>query len=266
MITAISQRLKILEDFENPLYLDVHPITSGEEKLGLEIQAIQDFKNHSELVDDICKLYGVDTSLPTEIKLAALLKVKEVSNGADVQLKYKCTACQRLTEFPLMLENMLEFDAFNLLKDSKIDKLSKFRKITLKDSVSIKDLSDIKECKSQDVFKYLKSDYTITKLSDINLVLLTLKARYPKLKTDMSARCMFCSNEDKVKINEKFVLDALSEHSISSMYKTYHTLMINGMSKGDVDSMFPFEREVHIGLIDEKVKSLKESRNSVNSQ
>lgn len=239
---------KILASGES---VKLSPISSQFEKAALEAQAIQEDEDIA--FAHICKLYGVPENLPEDLKLACLLKVREISNGGDCLLKYKCPKCKRVTESVIMLEDMLDFSLF--------DKIERFRDAKLKDLSDLNlDLENIENIKMSEVFDYFEERPQLQNLEDVKDLTLSLKARFPKFKHDMHSRCVLCGFENLVNVDRQFVIKSLSTHSIAAMYQVYHKLVINGFTKLDVDTMLPFEREIQSGLIDQAVQNLKQAR------
>lgn len=230
------------------------PISSQIEKAALEAQAIQEDEDIA--FAHICKLYGVPENLPEDLKLACLLKVREISNGGDCHLKYKCPKCNRVTESIIMLEDMLDFSLF--------DKIERFRDAKLKDLGDLKSL-ELEEIKMSEVFDYFEQKPELKDLEDVKDLTLSLKARFPKFKHNLTSRCILCDFENLVNVDRQFVVKSLSTHSIAAMYQVYHKLVINGFTKLDVDSMLPFEREIQSGLIDQAVQNLKPARGEANA-
>lgn len=228
------------------------PISSKIEKAALEAQAIQEDEDIA--FKHICQLYKVPENLSEDLKLACLLKVREISNGGDCLLKYKCPKCKRVTESVIMLEDMLDFSLF--------EKIERFRDAKLKDLNEL-NLQDPESIKMSDVFDYFKQRPELKNMQDLEGVkdlALSLKARFPKFKHTMTSQCILCGFENLVDVNRQFVIKSLSTHSIAAMYQVYHKLVINGFTKLDVDSMLPFEREIQSGLIDQAVQNLKNIR------
>lgn len=237
---------KILASGES---VKLSPISSQIEKAALEAQAIQEDEDIA--FTHICKLYGVPENLSEDLKLACLLKVREISNGGDCHLKYKCPRCKRVTESVIMLEDMLDFSLF--------DKIERYKDAKLKDLGEL-DLQDPENIKMSDVFDYFEQRPNLKNMEDVKDLALSLKARFPKFKHTMTSRCILCDFENLVNVDRQFVIKSLSTHSIAAMYQVYHKLVINGFTKLDVDSMLPFEREIQSGLIDQAVQQLKQAR------
>ena len=240
---------KILASGES---VKLSPISSKIEKAALEAQAIQE--DEDVAFKHICQLYKVPENLSEDLKLACLLKVREISNGGDCLLKYKCPKCKRVTESVIMLEDMLDFSLF--------EKIERFRDAKLKDLVEL-NLQDPESIKMSDVFDYFEQRPELKNMQDLEDVkdlALSLKARFPKFKHTMTSQCILCGFENLVDVNRQFVIKSLSTHSIAAMYQVYHKLVINGFTKLDVDSMLPFEREIQSGLIDQAVQNLKNIR------
>ena len=242
---SLEINFKILATGES---VKLSPISSQIEKAALEAQAIQEDEDIA--FAHICKLYGVPENLSEDLKLACLLKVREISNGGDCLLKYKCPKCNRVTESVIMLEDMLDFSLF--------DKIERFRDAKLK---NLSDLNlDLENIKMSEVFDYFEQRPELKNMEDVKDLTLSLKARFPKFKHTLTSRCILCDFENLVNVDRQFVVKSLSTHSIAAMYQVYHKLVINGFTKLDVDSMLPFEREIQSGLIDQAVQQLKQAR------
>lgn len=245
---------------EPDYYIMLNPILSRQEKQALEVQALFESLPQQQIVDKICEVYNVSTKLPQDLKLAALLKVREISNGSDCKIKFKCPNCSRVTEDTILLEDMLDF--------SNYKKVTKFRdfdikNLTLSQMSDIIQLKNITSVKLTDILSILdpnKHNLEFSNLGQLTELAGSMIARIGVLKTETKCKCILCQHEHSLKIDQEFILNNLSEHSISSMYKTYHQLVINGFSKLDVDSMYPFEREIHVGLIDQRIQEMQALR------
>lgn len=245
-VTKIKMPFQILATGET---IEVSPISSAVEKAALEIRALKE-----DAFEDICDLYGVPKGLPDSLKMATLLKIREISNGADCQVKFKCPHCHRPSESMVLLENLLDFSNF--------EKVQRFRDAKLSPEVVTGEtkLGKILETPMTGALRYFEDKPDLKTLMDVKDLYQSLVFRFPKVKTSLCARCPLCMGFKEFKLTKGFCLEALSEHSISSMYKTYHALVINGFTKLDVDSMLPFEREVQKGLIDKTIEERKKAR------
>lgn len=224
------------------------PMSSQVEKSILEIQAIHD--NAELAFSDICNLLQIPDWLNDDIRLACMLKIREISSGSDCLVKYKCPKCNSYTESQILLEKMLDFSLWGQVK--------KFQDVKLKEGVS---LNEVQHCSILQSLQYVEDCPSFTQVSDITDLALSLKARIPKLVQSKTCKCLFCGFESLVNINKQFVLNSMSEYSISSMYQAYHKLVINGFTKLDVDSMLPFERDVQLGLIDKMIEDMRKRNN-----
>ena len=64
--------------------------------------------------------------------------------------------------------------------------------------------------------------------------------------------CKRCGNNYKIKINYK---DIISKFTVKNIFEQYIDIStITNMTKMDIDSMIPFEREIFISIIEEKQK------------
>lgn len=254
----LKSKFKILASGE---FIELSPISSMQEKSMLELQAIQESQNEDDLLDLCCDVCKIPKNLPRDIKLACLLHVREISNGSDCLVKFKCPNCKNYSESLILLEDMLDFSLF----DSK--ELVNYKQYKLKplDQINIQKIHDCGMLEGLEFFENPPKVESLEQIKDLNL---SLKARLPKFKSDKTCKCIICQFENLVDVNPKFVLNSMSTHSLNSMYQAYHKLVINGFTKGDVDGMLPFEREVHLGLIDKAEQNLQQQKqqNQQNTQ
>lgn len=249
---AVKFNFKILATGES---INLSPMSSREEKSILEIQAIQE--DEYVAFDEICKMLSIPDRFSEELKLACLLRIREISSGSDCIVKYKCPKCNHYSESLIYLNDMLDFSLW--------DKVDKFRDVKLKDDANLQLLSDCHILQSLNYVNDCEEFDGFNRIDEIKDLAISLKARIPKFQNEKTCKCLFCGFESLVNIDRNFVLQSMSNHSISSMYQAYNKLVINGFTKQDVDSMLPFEREVHLGLIDKYIEDQK-NRNNGKSQ
>lgn len=256
MISLLSKSKTKFQVLATGESLDLHPITSAHEKAALEIQAIKS-EDPEGAFDDICELYGISRELPESIKIAGLMKVREISNGSDCRVKFKCLFCNRPSEGVALLENLLDFSAFEKVEKFRDLKLAYFEPLMIR---------DILNAKMTDAPKFFQKPPLMATLFDVKDLFESLIKRLPRLKKVVECKCPLCGGNNPITISKEFCMNALSEHSITTMYKTYHALVINGFTKMDVDSMLPFEREAQKGLIDRMIEKRRNAQNPKNTQ
>ena len=74
-----------------------------------------------------------------------------------------------------------------------------------------------------------------------------------------SCKCIKCKKDNIFDIsNIKYILESLSEDTIMSIYRTYNDMcMFGNYNKKDIDSLYPFERTILIGLINKTREDMK---------
>ena len=71
--------------------------------------------------------------------------------------------------------------------------------------------------------------------------------------------CLKCKSENSFYIGDiKYIIESLSEDTLMSMYRTYNDMcMFGNYNKRDIDSLYPFERTILIGLINKTREDMK---------
>lgn len=194
-----------------------------------------------EEIDLALKICGIGENdikfLTQDEKIVALYKLREVSVGDEMPAKFVCPHCQQPTETTINITD--------IYKEPK--KQSKW----IKDPGLAHPVPE--QCFAEG---YGDLDY------DKYLVLKNNLTDYiGAFNFDPEVRCQCCGKITNLNISDiKFVLANMSEESLTSMYKTYASLVFNGrFSLQDIDSMYPFERMIYIAqikqLIDERNKA-----------
>lgn len=220
------------------------PMYTKDEKAILEYQVIQDDLNL--VFEAVCEMLQIPEWLPLDLKVACIYKVREISFGGNLQLRYICEKCGRLTESQIILENLLEF----------MDVPKEIQDLELKES-QLQEILDFKIASAYLHFKDVSKPQSIREASKYAIA---LKSKIPAIKRTLDSKCFFCHNIKKINIiNKKFLIDSLSEQTLLTMFKMYNALATNGFGKLDVDSMLPFEREMHGMLFKERTSEILEA-------
>lgn len=220
----------------------VKPFTSKTEKSILEFGVMMD--DEDLIFDNVCRLLEVPDDLSLQLKLAYIYKAREISFGSDLTIRFKCPKCGQIAESVIMLEDLLSWDHLKDVPEYLQDLELKNKDVTY---------SEIVKLPVTAAWEYFGARKPAS-LAEAVKYAVALKSKVPVLKESLNAKC-FCGYQKPVNLhNKKFCLDSLSEHTASTMLQTYNTLVFNGFTKLDVDSMFPFEREIHMGLFKEKTE------------
>lgn len=192
-----------------------------------------------ELALRICEIPQKDINFLTDDeKKVLLLKLREVSVGEQLGTKFTCPHCGSPVETEITITDLYQAPK----KTSKWIKDPGKRDVD-PESCFVEGYGDL------DYDKYLK-------LKD------SIKDYISTFNFEPECRCPACGKTTNLSIdNAKYILSSMSEESITSLYKTYTSLVYNGkFSKVDIDSMYPFERLIFIS----QIKQLIEERNKAN--
>lgn len=211
------------------------PYTSRQEK-DILLACSTGVQDEVDLALKICGLADKDIGyLTPDEKIVALYKLREVSVGDEMPAKFTCPHCGQPSETVISITDIY--------------------KEPTKKSRWIKD-PGIANPRVEDCFAEGYGDLDYDKYLKLKT---SIKDYVSSFNFDPEVRCAQCGKTTSLNIsNLKFVLANMSEESITSLYKTYTSLVFNGkFSLADIDSMYPFERMIYIA----QIKQLIEERN-----
>jgi len=220
-----------LEAFKDR-FLSIAPYTSIQQKNALIRQSDGE-------VDPmvIAELLGLSPNNRFEA-IAMIFKAREISVSDLIDYNGKCSECNYLDANSLSIPQMFYKD------DCK----------ELDISVPIALVEDLTELFSEEYINNLKiKDYDELeqKVFKNNLILFD-----PALPT----KCRKCGHIDKTVFD---ISSIISKSSISNIYEQYMDISYySSMTKLDTDSMIPFEREVFLGLIQQKEDEKTKAQNA----
>lgn len=221
----------------------VRPMRSYTEKTILEFGVMTEDENL--IFDNVCELLEVPEDLPYLMKLAWIYKVREISFGSDLRLTYKCPHCGQITESVILLEDLLSWPVWDALPKELQDLKLKNPDITYGE---ISEAGFVQSCK-------LVETLEPKNLHEASQIAIALKAKLPQMRKTIDSKCAICRGVKPINIvNRKFAIDSLSEQSMVSMLQAYNAMAMNGFTKADVDSMLPFERELHLGFFKQRTE------------
>lgn len=179
---------------------------------------------------EICKIdKETIQTLSENEKKAMLLKLREISIGGEMNVKFKCRSCGNGNENTISISNIIENPG---IKDERI-----------KDKFSIVTEDNIQEF----------VDFNIDDLDfdEYEKLLEIAKQTQTKFNFACPVYCQKCQTLNRVDIsNEKFILENMSEDTLMGLYQTYSDLsFFSHYTKQDVDSLYPFERTILISLL-----------------
>lgn len=195
-------------------------------------------------LDEILRVLEVDSdiihSLSENEKKILLYKFREISVGDEITVKYKCTSCKSHNDAVLSCSDLIQSPE------------------ELNPEIKILDI----EVNDENIYDFLyKSPEEIDNL-DIdeyeNLIEL-IKLNQVKYNFVKKCTCMKCKQENSFYIGDiKYIIESLSEDTLMSIYRTYNDMcMFGNYNKRDIDSLYPFERTILIGLINKTREDMK---------
>ena len=157
----------------------------------------------------------LDEVVESVIMYKRLISVSEI-----VEISSSCKKCKNVVFYSVNLKNAFK-DFKEFFKNPFID-----NKTNISD-LSLEEIENIEK-----IFKqYNKEIYN----------------------NEFEVKCNFCGNTEKIKIDIKKII---SKFSLKNIYEQYRDLSYySSITKLDVDSMYPFEREIFMGLLQEKLKN-----------
>lgn len=201
------------------------------------------YANEDESLDIILKILkdNIKTTedifkLSTNEKKALLYKLREISVGENINIRYKCSGCKKTTETAFSVVDVIEGDGVKNFDDI--------------------DLFEAYSEEPEDYFinKEIIEELDVNKYDEVIGYILKNKVNFNFSK---KCSCVMCGYEDLIRIDKpKFLLDNMSESDISTIYRVTSELIFNShYTKQDIDGMLPFEREVFIGLLNQHIES-----------
>ena len=215
--------------------LELESYTSLQEK-DLLFLTMDDFsgKNILDLALDICKIpRKIISKLNEQEKKCVLYKLRELSIGNEINIKFKCQKCGQRSENFVNISNIIKHP--NLKHKSVIDN-GKYN--------------------GGEIFDCLKGNYEEMFIDEYEKLKENIKNYITTFDFKKECICQKCLFKNIIDISDtKFIIDNLSEETLQSYYKTYNTLVFFGKySKLDIDSMIPYERTIFLGLLENQLK------------
>jgi hypothetical protein len=206
----------------------IAPYTTAQEKDLLLLSTVGE--SDLDIALGICGIDGTELMMLTQDeKVAMLYKIREISVGAEVNLKFKCKHCNSDNENSINIEDIVQ--------SSKIS------------NNKIKD--QFKELTDDNINQYLLLDIDELDIDEYEAIEQEVKDSVTKFNFRKPATCQKCSKVSFIRISApSFVLDIMSEDSLISLYQTYNDLIFFGKyTKLDIDSLYPFERTIFVSLL-----------------
>ena len=216
----------------------IHPYDTEKEK---DLLIMSSFEIYN--IDEILRVLGLEYSelekLTENEKKVLLYKFREISVGDEINVKFKCTYCKA--------PNETSISCTDLIQNNHLDPDIKILDAEVTDD-------NIKE------FLYIEQDEIDNlDLDEYEKLLDRIKRNQVKYNFVKKCPCLKCKSENSFYIGDiKYIIESLSEDTLMSMYRTYNDMcMFGNYNKRDIDSLYPFERTILIGLINKTREDMK---------
>jgi len=227
--------LKVKYKYSNKEFI-ISPYNTSTEKDLLLLSTVGE--NDINLALDICGIpKEIISNLSTYEKKAFLYKLREISIGSDVEVKFKCKKCKSANENTLNIEDIITDGAItspcitDRFKDVTDENISEF--------IDIDDINELDFDEYQELMTKIKDQVT-------------------KFNFKKPVLCQKCSHTNYIDIlSDDFIISIMSEDSLISLYQTYNDLSFFGKyTKSDIDTMYPFERTIFVSLLNKSREDL----------
>lgn len=216
----------------------IHPYDTEKEK---DLLIMSSFEIYN--IDEILRVLGLEYSelekLSENEKKVLLYKFREISVGDEINVKFKCTYCKAPNETSISCTDLIQNN--HLDPDIKI----------LDDEVTDDNIREFLYIEQEEIDNLDLDEYE--KLLD------RIKRNQVKYNFVKKCSCLKCKSENSFYIGDiKYIIESLSEDTLMSMYRTYNDMcMFGNYNKRDIDSLYPFERTILIGLINKTREDMK---------
>lgn len=238
---------------KNYIYLNGKKYKIESYKTRDELEYLEYLFIHSDISEEDANLFldefliknGIENiSELSEIeKIILMLKIREISIGDELKVKYKCSHCCNASEASININNMVK------LSESHLDGVNGLFEEQYKDIIQVEDIAkeDYLDELDMDVYEDIKNN--IFKYIDTYNFFQTCK-------------CEYCGKENVFNMGDKPLLfSLLSDESFTSLSKLMHILVSQGkLTREDVLNMTPLQRLFEHGLIEETRKEIERRR------
>jgi len=156
---------------------------------------------------------------------AFILKAISKSVSEILEINQECPNCQKI--------NMTGINIDDMFFKEEIDQ-------SIPEGL-FEDLSQVSD-------KYLDEDLSLEDYNRLESIVLDNNEKI--FSNIVQVSCIYCSHKYNVRINPiKFI----SKFSLTNLYEQYSDITyLSNMTKKDIDEMYPFEREIFLGLLQKK--------------
>ena len=195
-------------------------------------------------IDEILRVLGLDTELLSNLsdneKKVLLYKFREISVGDELNVKFKCDKCKHPNESSIQLNNLI-------IQNNNLDSSIKI----LDKEVNDETLHEFIDLNQEEIDNLDIDEYE-------NLID-KVKNNQVNYNFSKECKCLHCKKPNLFYIGDiKYIIESLSEDTLMSIYRTYNDMcMFGNYTKRDIDSLYPFERTIMIGLINKTREDMK---------
>ena len=194
-------------------------------------------------IDEILRVLGLGDEIINKLthkeKKVVLFKFREISVGEELNIKFKCTNCQQQQDGFFSISGIITKSGDLTYK--QLDK-----------EVTDENLHEFVDISEEEILNL--------ELNEYENLLQKVKDSQVNYNFTRICKCIKCKQENYFSIyDDKYIIESLSEDTLMSLYKTYNDMCMFGKySKRDVDSLYPFERTILIGLINKTREEIKQ--------
>ena len=205
----------------------------------------RDILIYNELVDvpsidgilDILKdcIHGDVENLTRNEKVSVLWKLRSISIGEEIGVKWQCQECKSTQDAALNIsEVIIPGDNLKGINDQ-------FKDVTL-----------------DNLHEFVSVDVNELELEEFDALYKRVKENITRFDFIKNAKCLTCGSTQPFDISDdKYISECLSEDTIASIYQTMSDLVFFGKyTIACIDSMKPFERSVFVGILNKTREDL----------
>jgi len=183
---------------------------------------------------------GVESSivdiLTRDEKFAMLYKLRELSNGTDINTEITCADCNKKTSGVVSIEHVItkKYPTNPLIVDAH------------------------KQLTTENMDDFLRGDIDEMEFDEYDQVTKEVADSVTSFNFSAPLMCEHCNVLNYVVLNdEKFCISVMSETTLSDIYQAYNDMVFFGhYTKHDIDSLFPFERVILISMLNKTKEDL----------
>jgi predicted aldo/keto reductase-like oxidoreductase len=237
--------MEALKRFENDLRSYIKDLKSVNSYNSLsEKNALITLLDENTDIDKVFKTLDLKSNITnpnTKEKEVLITLSRRISVSESISFDLKCPKCKKAFPKSIEIDSMF-IDIENKNLEDYLEFFEVFEKynIPLRLYGYLEDIENIVEN---------FDDLTLDEVNEIDESIFNINKLIYNNTQDVE--CIYCSYNIRIKID---ILESISKFPIKNIYEQYLDLMEFGnMSKYDVDNLPPFEREIFLGLIQERI-------------